>query len=124
MATELHGFSWNVAILAETEIDRFFEDFSTDFYWDFMCIQEFCTSRPDGLQIRNNNLVIIGGNVDRKCPALVIHRRWIPYICNISGNHGISSADLRIPGNRTIRLASVHVDPRVRSANDFEEESF
>ena len=103
-------------------MESFLESFSLDMFWDILCIQEFCRARPAGLQIRAGHLVIVGGSATRKCPALIIHRRWIPMIKTITKHDGAAVAELHIPGNPSITLVSIHIDPKMRSAADFEDE--
>ena len=74
-------------------------DLSADHSWDVLFLQEFSTARPEGLQMADGHAIIIAGSERRKSSALIIHKRWIPYISKISGKNGIATAELHVPQN-------------------------
>ena len=97
-------------------------DLSSDHYWDAIFLQEYCFARPEGLQIVDGHLLLIGESTQRKCTALVVHKRWIPHVTNIDGKCGLATAHLHVGGATTVKLISAHFDPTLRNTSDFESE--
>ena len=64
------------------------------------------------MQIREGHLVIIGGSLHRKCPALVIHKRLLQYVTLVPQVNDIAAAEMKLPNNPVMRLISVHLDPK------------
>ena len=61
--------SWNVAVLARGAVNDMLRDISAEHYWDVIFVQEYSTARPEGIQVVDSHLVLIGGS-ERDAKAL------------------------------------------------------
>ena len=78
-----------MAVLPEGALPALLRDLTADYTWDVLFLQEFAMARPEGLQMIESHLVVIGGCERRKSPALVVHNRWIPFLHESLGSMGL-----------------------------------
>ena len=74
---DLHVGSWNVAGLAEDEVDTFIDQVSDHYPWDILMLQEGFR-RSEGIALASKHLLFTSGQISGglRCPALLVHERW------------------------------------------------
>ena len=87
-------------LAGDDAIGEFIDNLNEELSWDVICLQEFCMARPAGMRIIKNHVIIIAESETRKCPAIVVHPRWVGSINEFSGNNAIARVDLKTPNKK------------------------
>ena len=69
--------TWNLAGLAEDDIDEFINELSDNYAWDFVCLQE-TFSRSSDVSFDSNCALYTAETVEGglKCPAILVNEKW------------------------------------------------
>ena len=101
--------TWNVAGLAEDEIEIFITQLSDNYEWDFVCLQE-AFSRTEDIEFEGGHVMLTCGSRSGglRIPAILVHERWA------SSSRLLASGErwLAVEVHAELVLLSVHLPHR------------
>ena len=71
----MHVGTWNLAGIAEDQIDFFISQLSDNYPWIFILLQE-AFSRTEGIEFDGRHVVVV--------PAILVHEEWAPSVKEVS----------------------------------------
>jgi hypothetical protein len=83
---ELHVCTWNVAGIAERQLDTFIDQLSDNHPWDIVLLQE-AFRRTEGIESSHHHVIFTCGELigGLRCPAILVHERWSHHVKFLGG---------------------------------------
>ena len=77
----MHVGTWNLAGIAEDQIDFFMSQLTDNYPWSLILLQE-AFSRTEGIEFEGKHVVFVPESLSGslRCPAILVHQQWAPSV--------------------------------------------